>query len=56
MKIKVWADYNWDILEEIEDLEDSGYSCMSDDSMEIDIGDMELDDVDAFLMETRPQG
>ncbi len=56
MKICVWADYEWDILEEREELEDAGYSDKSDDHLTIDIGDMDLDDVDGYLARTRPQG
>ena len=52
MKIAVWADMTWCEETDVEE----HLTFMSDDYMTIDIGEMLLEDVDDFLIETRPQG
>lgn len=50
MKVAVWADYTWCELEEIGE-----FAHMSDDFMIVDVPEEE-EDVDEFLMKTKPQG
>ncbi len=52
MSIAVWADYSWIDLDE-EEIEE--YSHKSDDYMVLDVPD-DVEDVDVWLAETKPQG
>ncbi len=51
MKIAVWADMTWCESTDVEEYT----TFMSDDYMEIDVPET-VEDIDEFLMETRPQG
>lgn len=53
--IFVWPDYTWMDEDDWRRSDESGFDSKSDDYMVLDIPD-EIEDIDAWLQENKPQG